>query len=225
MSGRRLTWIFDLDNTLHDARVHVFPYINRAMTAYLARHLDVAPERANELRLAYWRNHGATLVGMMRHHGTDPAHFLRHTHDFPDLAAMLVAERRLVDALRRLPGRRIVFSNAPAVYAEAAVRLLGLAPYLDAVYAVDHVGYRPKPSVEGFRAVLARERADPRRCVMVEDTVINLRPAKRLGMSTVWVTNETRRPAFVDFRLDSVAALPRIARRVESAGRYDGPRS
>jgi len=39
-------WLFDLDNTLHDASPHIFPHINRSMTAYLERHLDLAPEEA-----------------------------------------------------------------------------------------------------------------------------------------------------------------------------------
>lgn len=214
MSARRLTWIFDLDNTLHDARPHIFPHINRAMTAYLAEHLALDHAIADELRVSYWRAHGATLVGMMRNHGTDPRHFLWHTHQFPDLARMLVAEPGLVSVLRRLPGRKIVFSNAPAHYAEAAVEMLGIAPYLDAVYAVDHVGFRPKPAIEGFRAVLARERADPRRCVMIEDTVRNLRSAKRLGMRTVWITAESRQPRYVDIRIDSVMRLPRLIGRL-----------
>jgi acetylglutamate kinase len=43
-SGR--TWIFDLDNTLHDARPHIFPHIDRSMTAYLAEHLDLGADAA-----------------------------------------------------------------------------------------------------------------------------------------------------------------------------------
>jgi putative hydrolase of the HAD superfamily len=34
-----LLWVFDLDNTLHDARPHVFPHINRSMTDYIRQHL------------------------------------------------------------------------------------------------------------------------------------------------------------------------------------------
>lgn len=206
---RAPTWIFDLDNTLHDARTHVFPHINRAMTEYLAAHLALDPDSADALRIAYWRAHGATLVGMMRHHGTDPRHFLWHTHQFPALERMVVAERGLIAALRRLPGRRIVFSNGPAHYARAVVETLGLARCFDAVYAVDHLGFRPKPDIAGFRALLARERLDPAHCVMVEDTARNLIPAKRLGMHTVWVSNEPRVPHYVDVRVRSVLQLPR----------------
>ncbi|MGH8731456.1 MAG: haloacid dehalogenase, partial [Burkholderiales bacterium] len=90
-SGR--TWIFDLDNTLHDARQHIFPHIDRSMTAYLAEHLDLGADAANELRQFYWRRYGATLVGLIRHHGIDPHHFLRETHRFPEIENLVVGRR------------------------------------------------------------------------------------------------------------------------------------
>ena len=107
----RPDWVFDLDNTLHNASPHIFPHINRSMTAYLQRHLQLSEEDAGNLRAQYWRRYGATLLGMMRHHGTDPEHFLRETHAFPDLSGMVVYERGLAAMLRRLPGRIVGVSK------------------------------------------------------------------------------------------------------------------
>lgn len=88
-------WLFDLDNTLHNASPHIFPHINRSMTAYLMQHLELDEPAANRLRVDYWRRYGATLLGLMRHHGTDPRHFLHDTHQFPDLARMVVFDNAL----------------------------------------------------------------------------------------------------------------------------------
>jgi putative hydrolase of the HAD superfamily len=208
---RKLTWIFDLDNTLHDASPHVFPHLNRSMTAYLREHLALDEAAANELRMRYWRKYGATLLGLMRHHGTDPNHFLRHTHQFPDLRRMVVADRAALAAIRRLPGRKILFSNAPAHYAEAVIGLIGLSAWFDAVYAIEHVRFEPKPSPGAFRRLLRAERVVPERAVMVEDSLANLRTAKRLGMRTVWVSRESRSPRYVDVKVPSVGRLRRLA--------------
>ncbi|MCX7891023.1 MAG: pyrimidine 5'-nucleotidase [Burkholderiales bacterium] len=208
---RKPAWIFDLDNTLHDASPHVFPHINRSMTAYLREHLALDDAAANELRLRYWRRYGATLLGLMRHHGTDPHHFLWHTHQFPELERMVVADTAALAAIRRLPGRKILFSNSPVHYAEAVVRVLGLESWFDALYAIEHVRFEPKPSPAAFRRLLRAERLPPERAVMVEDSLANLRTAKRLGMKTVWVTREPRSPAYVDVRVASVGALRRLA--------------
>src|ERR687893_480495 len=90
--ARRPVWIFDLDNTLHNAGPHIFPHINRSMTEYLQRELGLDAEGASALRQQYWKRYGATLLGLMRPHGTDPRRFLWETHQFPDLARMLVRE-------------------------------------------------------------------------------------------------------------------------------------
>jgi putative hydrolase of the HAD superfamily len=210
----RCTWLFDLDNTLHDASPHIFPHINRSMTAYMSEHLRLSEAEAADLRAHYWRRYGATLHGLMRHHGTDPSHFLWHTHQFPDLARMVVAEAGLAAMLARLPGRKILFSNSPLHYAEAMLDILDIARCFDAVYAIERTRFRPKPSLAGLRLVLQKEAISAHRCVLVEDTLANLRPAKQLGLKTVWVTREVRLPACVDVKLASVLTLPRALRRL-----------
>lgn len=206
----RATWIFDLDNTLHDASPHIFPHINRSMTEYLQQHLQLDAEAAAALRVKYWHRYGATLLGLMRHHGTDPDQFLWHTHQFPELARMVVAERAALATVRRLPGRKLLFSNSPAHYAQAVLEVLGIAGLFDAVYAIEHVRYQPKPLRSGFRRLIAQERLVPQRTVMVDDSLPNLRAARRLGMRTVWVSREPRVPDYVTVRVSSVRQLPRL---------------
>lgn len=210
----RLTWVFDLDNTLHNAAPHIFPHINRSMTAYLQRHLRLSEAEAGTLRAHYWRSYGATLLGMMRHHGTDPEHFLRETHDFPDLSNMVVYERGLAAMLRRLPGRKLVLSNAPRSYARAVLQIIGVEDHFDALHCIESTGYRPKPSRAAFHSLLRAYGLQAARCVMVEDSRENLRPAKRMGMKTVWVSREPRAPAYVDVKTASVLALPRLLGRL-----------
>lgn len=202
-----VAWIFDLDNTLHNATPHIFPHINRAMTAYLQQHLQLDEQAAGELRRSYWQRYGATLLGLMRHHGTDPRHFLWHTHQFPDLRRMVVREPQLRHALRRLPGRKFVFSNAPVHYARAVLRVLGIGSLFDAVFSIERVGFRPKPDAHGFLRLCRTHHLRPRRCIMVEDSLENLRTAKRLGMKTVWVSGAERAPGYVDLRVPGMAAL------------------
>ena len=201
-------WLFDLDNTLHDATPHVFPHINRSMREYIERHLGVDEQEANRIREHYWFRYGATLLGLMRHHGTDPRHFLRETHQFQNLKGMLVFERAVKAMLRRLPGRKIVFSNGPGHYTEAVLRLTGMARLFDIVYSVEKVRFQPKPMLAGFRALLKAERLDPRRCIMVEDSLANLVAAKSLGMRTVWVSTGFRQSPCVDMKVRSVLELP-----------------
>jgi putative hydrolase of the HAD superfamily len=207
---RAPTWIFDLDNTLHNARPHIYPHINSAMTAYLQTHLGLDEPAAAELRRHYWKRYGATLIGLVRHHATDPRHFLWHTHQLPELERMLVREPQLRATLRRLHGRKVIFSNAPAHYSRAVLKALGIADLFDDVFTIERTRYRPKPDTYGFLRLCRAHHLKPRLCIMVEDTLDNLRTAARLGMKTVWVTVARKAPAYVDVKIANLMQLPRM---------------
>jgi putative hydrolase of the HAD superfamily len=206
----RRVWIFDLDNTLHDASARIFPSMHEQINAYLVRHFGLDDAGAAGMRHAYWQRYGTTLNGLMRHYGTDPKQFLRETHRFPELADMVIRENALRHALARLEGRRLVFSNAPRHYVTEVLRTLGVRRYFEGVYTIEDARYRGKPALYGFRFLLRRHDLDPARCAFIDDSLENLRTAKRLGMSTVWVSRLGRRLPFVDLRIASVTELPRL---------------
>jgi putative hydrolase of the HAD superfamily len=229
-------WLFDLDNTLHNASHAIFPAINANMNAYMAKVLGTDgaladADTVNAARLAYWKRYGATLLGMVKHHQVKADDFLREAHRFDDLAAMIRAERGLGRLLKRLPGRKILLTNAPRRYSHDVMRHLGLHRHFAKHIAIEsmrvHGQLRPKPSRQLLRKLLARERTSAGRCVLVEDTADNLRAAKALGMRTAWVTQYlasspnvrqmaggrplprfTKRPHFVDVKVKSVTQLP-----------------
>ncbi len=210
MSVSQRVWLFDLDNTLHDAGPHIFPFISRSMGEYVAQKVGLDETAARQLRDHYWRRYGATLTGMVRHHGVDPRHFLAETHNFPDLQRMVVYQPALRHILKRLPGRKIIFSNAPQRYVETVLELIGIRQLIDSVWTIERLRFAPKPHGGAFSRLLHAERLNPHRCIFVEDTAINLRAAKRLGMTTVLVSAATRVPTYVDVRIKSALELPRL---------------
>jgi putative hydrolase of the HAD superfamily len=210
LPAARRVWIFDLDNTLHDASARIFPSMHAQINEYLRRHFGLTEEGANEMRRGFWERYGTTLNGLMRHHGTDPRRFLRETHFFPELADMVVRENALKHALARLAGRKLVFSNAPRHYVEEVLRVIGVRRWFEAVYTIEDAGFRGKPKPHGFHVLLRNHDLDPHRCAFIDDSLENLRAAKRLGMSTVWVSGVKRRVPYVDTRVASVIELPRL---------------
>jgi len=214
-SSPGVIWLFDLDDTLHNASARIFPHINASMTAYLMHHLALSHEEADALRLSYWRRYGATLFGVIRHHGIDPHHFLQETHDFLDrLPAMVIFERALRGMLRRLPGRKIVFSNGPQRYVDSVIELIGLRGCFDGVCGIERQRFYCKPDRHAFRHLLRNYRLNPKRCVLVEDSPANLLTAKKLGMKTVLVSRALKQPAHVDIKIASILDLRRAGGRL-----------
>jgi putative hydrolase of the HAD superfamily len=234
-TGASRVWFFDLDNTLHDASHAIFPAINVNMNAFIAQVLGngVTPADAatvDAARLAYWKRYGATLLGMLKHHAVRQEDFLSAAHRFDDLRSMIRAERGLARLLERLPGRKILLTNAPRLYSHDVMRHLGLHRHFGKHIAIEsmrvHGKLQPKPSRQLLRKLIAAEHTPARRCILVEDTIGNLKAGKALGLRTVWVTqylsaatnlqhaaltpaprNLTKRPVYVDVKVKSIRQL------------------
>ncbi len=210
MTTQNKIWIFDLDDTLHNASAHIFPVMNRTMTQYIMDELSLDETAAHELRKHYWRVYGATLKGLMRHHGVDAYHFLKETHRLMDLPNMVIQIKRLKHLLNSLPGRKCVFTNAPREYAIRVLQLMGIEDCFELVFSVESTKFHAKPSVCGFQMLLKTLKTNPKNCIMLEDNLPALMTAKRLGMRTIWVTKKVQIPNFVDYRLSSVLALTHL---------------
>jgi len=222
VTPRDRIWLFDLDDTLHNASHRAFAELNASMTAYIETHLGLTTDEAVALRNRYWLRYGATLTGLQRHHGIKPAHFLSETHHLPGLEAHLHGHAHDLAALRRLPGRKFLMTNAPRGYAERVLASVGLGGVFEGLICIEDMSFfgqsRPKPDARMFRIVLARLRLPLARCVLVEDTLIHQKSARGLGLRTVWMQRWLRqagaarlhrKPVYVSRRVRSLAALLR----------------
>ena len=184
-------WLFDLDNTLHDASGAAFDEMHVAIGDYVVRHLGITTEEADALRQRYWLRYGATLLGLVRHHGVRAAHFLEETHRMPGLEARLRGSAPDRAALSRLRGRKYILTNAPRAYAMRVLDTLDLARRFDGVITIEDMTMfgmpRPKPDARMFLRLAARLRVPASRCVLVEDTLQHLKSARSLGMRTIWM--------------------------------------
>lgn len=213
-------WFFDLDNTLHNASHRVFGALNVAMTDYIVRHVGVERPEANRLRALYWQRYGATMLGLVRHHGVSAAHFLHETHRLPDLEDHVHSHAHDLAALKRLPGRKFLLTNAPRAYALRVLAALGMSRCFEAVIATEQMvmfgQLRPKPDARMFRHLLARLKLRAHDCILVEDTLIHQKSARGVGMQTVWMQRWMRRG------LQAPDAPARLRRRPAYVGRRVG---
>ena len=178
-------WVFDLDNTLYPPRARLFDQIEVRMTQYVMDSLKVTRPEADRLRKHYWKLYGTTLAGLMREHQVDPAPYLNEVHDIS--LDHLEQDVVLAARIRDLPGRRIVYTNGSAPYAERVLSARGLSGIFDAIYGVEHAGFRPKPERAAFEEIFARDGITPEKAAMFEDEPRNLAAPHEMGMRTVHV--------------------------------------
>jgi putative hydrolase of the HAD superfamily len=186
------TWVFDLDNTLYPPSARLFDQIEVRMITFVMEALGVARDEADRLRKHYWRTYGTTLAGLMREHGVDPGPYLTTVHDISFDG--LQPDPLLAAHITNLPGRRVVYTNGCAPYAERVIEARGLGGLFDAVYGVEHADFLPKPERGAFDLIFARDGLETARAAMFEDDVRNLAVPHLLGMRTVHVA-ELAEPA------------------------------
>ena len=202
-------WIFDLDNTLYPPSARMFDLIDERMGGFIMRLLGCDAIEARRVQKQYFHDHGTTMAGLMRHHGVDPETFLVDVHD----VAMdrLVPDMRLRAGLERLPGRRLIFTNADADYSARVLAARGIADLFDGICDIRATRYTPKPDPAAYAAMVAHQNVDPAKSLFVEDMARNLTPAKALGMTTVWLDNGSESghrdhlPDHVDFHVNDIS--------------------
>ncbi|WP_333682678.1 pyrimidine 5'-nucleotidase [Pontibaca methylaminivorans] len=181
-------WVFDLDNTLYPVEARLFDQVRARMTDYVMDKLKLGRSEADRLRHDYWRRYGTTLAGLMQEHGIEPGPYLAHVHDIS--FDTLVPDAVLAGHIAGLPGRRIVYTNGSAAYAARVLAARGLSGVFDAVYGVEHAGFRPKPERAAFETVFARDGLQADLAAMFEDDPRNLTEPHAMGMRTVHVAPE-----------------------------------
>jgi putative hydrolase of the HAD superfamily len=205
-------WIFDLDNTLYPPGSEFMALMENRMTEFVARETGLPREEAWALQKRYLHEHGTTLAGMMANHGMAPEPFLTEVHDIS--MDSLEPIPGLAEAIARLPGRRLVFTNGDERHAARVLAHLGLEPLFEDVFHIAASDYIPKPRPEAFARMIARHGVDPTRAAFFEDSERNLEPAARLGMTTILVGPAALQSTapFVQHKTDDLAAFLKAAR-------------
>ncbi|QJB69585.1 pyrimidine 5'-nucleotidase [Parasphingorhabdus halotolerans] len=201
-------WIFDLDNVLYPAECDLFALIDIKMGEYVAQLLGCDLIEARTVQKSYFHDHGTTLAGLMHHHAIAPQEFLDYVHDIdmdrlspsPDLRA----------AIEALPGEKLVFTNADRPYAERVLERRGLGDLFHQMHDILDTDLVPKPQTGAYHSMVAATGVDPKRSLFVEDMARNLRPAKDLGMTTIWVNTgaewagREHDPAYIDHEISEL---------------------
>jgi putative hydrolase of the HAD superfamily len=203
------TWIFDLDLTLYAPEHNIMEQVRDRIALFVEDYFEIDSEAAHKIRHAYWKSYGTTLGGLMAEHGVDLHAYLDFVHDV-DLSSLKPCER-LRAGIQALPGRKLIFTNADAPYAERVLAARGLDDMFEAVFDIHQMEHRPKPEPDSYTRFCSALDIEPTSALFIEDSAHNLEPAKAMGMTTVWINHMSdkeaggERPHFVDHEITDVA--------------------
>jgi len=181
-------WIFDLDNTLYSGKTKVFEQVDKKMSKYISSKLNITIEEAKKIQKNYFHEYNTTLNGMIKNHKIDANEFLEFVHDID--IDFLNKDKKLSEELKKLNGKKIIFTNGSRKHALNVTRRIGIDQYFDDIFDIIDSEFIPKPAMEPYKKLVEKHKIDPNLCVFVEDIARNLKPAYEMGMKTVWIENE-----------------------------------
>lgn len=216
--ARVTDWVFDLDNTLYPHHTNLFAQVDRRIREYVGRLLSLDAESAHRVQKDYYRRYGTTLRGLMEEHGIAPDDFLAYVHDIDH--SVVEPDPLLAAEIRRLPGRKFIFTNGSRSHAEKVAERLGITEHFEDIFDIVRSELLPKPARETYDRFVAATGIDPSRAAMFEDLSRNLEVPSALGMRTVLVVPSGIREVFqeewemegregphVDYLTDNLAAF------------------
>jgi putative hydrolase of the HAD superfamily len=178
--------LFDLDNTLYPDSSGLWEAIGHRINLYMIEKLGMDPHEVTERRENYLNAFGTTLNALRHYYQVDAGEFLDFVHDLP-LEKYLQYDQALDQMLGRLPLRKAIFTNADAPHAERVLSILGIAGHFERIIDIRALEFVNKPDFRAYEKALRLISADPEECIFVEDSLLNLLPAKKMGFLTVLV--------------------------------------
>jgi putative hydrolase of the HAD superfamily len=183
------TIVFDLDGTLYPRNSAVMAELDRRMGLYMERVTGLPADEAHTLRKQYWRTYGTTLNGLQKFYDVDTEDYLAYTHDF-DARELLRPNPALNAMLDRLPQRKLIFTNGTHEHADNILRALALDDVFDVILGLRDFDFRPKPEQQPYQILLDHLNHPPQASIFIEDSLQNLPPAKKMGITTVWLSTD-----------------------------------
>ena len=184
-------WIFDLDNTIYDIKVGLFVKISKRITEYIMTTLSFTREEANAVRSNMYKKYGLTLTGLMSEYRIDPDDYLDYIHNVRHRELKYDGQLKL--KLHNLSGRKFIYTNASQDHAKNILSVMGIEAEFEKILDIKATQYVPKPDPKSYDIMLESfgiSKNKIENSIFIEDTAKNLRPAKLLGLKTVWMENE-----------------------------------
>ena len=181
-------WIFDLDNTLYSGQTKVFSEVDKKMSAFISKKMNVDLVKAREIQKKYFYEYGTTLSGLMKQNNIDPHDFLDFVHDID--ISWLPKDLKLKDELIKIKEKKFIFTNGSHAHVENVTKQLGIDGLFDGAFDIVDANFVPKPHIDPYKKIIDKFKIEPTKSILIEDIAHNLEQAKNLGMKTSWLENE-----------------------------------
>jgi len=189
------TLFIDLDDTLYDRGNGLWEAIRGRMGQYMHECIGLPEAEIPAIRRHYFETYGTTLRGLQIHHQVDTGEYLAYVHDLP-LRDFIAPDPFLKNLLGEIPQPKWILTNSDVNHAKRVLNILGVQEYFSGIIDITAMDFVCKPDPQAYRiAMKIASASNPAQCLYIDDSPLNLAPAKAMGMTTVLVSDIPASPA------------------------------
>ncbi len=195
--------LLDLDDTIYPASSGFHQEIDRRMTEYVARFLNVSLDEATTRRKSYWRRYGTTLKGLLSQHAFDRVdEYLAHVHP-TNLQDYILLDPHVGALLDSIPLPKSILTNSPREHAVRVLDYLGIRDRFEHIFDLRFNGFDGKPIRSAYGRALETVGRRAEEVLFVDDRLEYLLPFREMGGHVVLVSEEAEAEA-------AASGVPRI---------------
>ena len=204
-------WIFDLDNTLYSGQTKVFSEVDKKMSTFISKKMNIDLVKAKDIQKKYFYEYGTTLSGLMKQNNIDPHDFLEFVHNID--ISWLPKDLKLKEELIKIKEKKYIFTNGSHAHVENVTKQLGIDGLFDGAFDIVDANFVPKPHIDPYKKIIEKFNIEPTKSILIEDIAHNLEQAKNLGMKTCWLVNEEAfakkdaHKSYIDYKIKSLPSF------------------
>jgi putative hydrolase of the HAD superfamily len=180
--------IFDLDDTLYPSSSGIWSLIRERIDLFMISKLGYTHENVLSARENFFLEFGTTLRGLESVHHIDPYEYLKFVHDVP-IHSYLFPNLQLDTMLSKFQQRKVIFTNGDRWHSKRVTDALRITDHFNEIIDILDVSPYCKPMIESFQIALEKLNvSNSQNILILDDNIRNIQMAEKLGLQTVWVT-------------------------------------
>lgn len=212
-------YIFDLDGTLYHfpkgtfRSSGLFDVINKRINLFFQEKFKLSPQKAQETLNHLNKNYPeSTSIAVEKEFGVNRYEYFNYTWDIQP-EKYLQKNEQLVELFTNLEGRVAILTAAPRIWAERALRQLGIYQFVEgSIFTGEPDLRKPNPGI--FKKVAQHLGVSSSQIISIGDQEFSdILPAKKIGMRTIIVGRESQN---ADYCVKNIEGYIKIIRGLEN---------
>ncbi|KAF9199692.1 hypothetical protein BGZ49_010164 [Haplosporangium sp. Z 27] len=215
-------FFFDIDNCLYSKKTGIPQLMKERIEKYF-RDSGIAHDEVETLAHRYYVDYGLAIRGLVERHPGRPCYSAyQDIADYDDKVDGALPLETLLEEnlpLRRMiqsmnVGKKWLFTNAGESHAKRVIRILGLQGLFQGITFCNYLEHQfvCKPDKKAFEKAMTQAGVkNPELCYFVDDSVVNVEMATKMGWTTVHVNEGSigLKPSG-NFQIVSIMDLPKV---------------